>query len=104
MPTRGGPSKLNSFALKLVHLYAPTLVHWAHHSRDLRRPLSLRCISRSLRGETLPGFHPSKNRNIPCAVPVAVLGGFVVAVVGFIIVMVIAEWLWVDWFSHHDPC
>ena len=38
MPTRGGPSKLNSFALKLVHLYAPTLVHWAHHSRDPRRP------------------------------------------------------------------
>ena len=32
----------------------------------------------------------------------AVLGGFIGAVVGFVILMVIAEWSWVDWFSRHD--
>jgi hypothetical protein len=33
---------------------------------------------------------------------VAVLGGFVMGVVGFLVVLVIAEWLWVDWFADHD--
>jgi hypothetical protein len=32
----------------------------------------------------------------------AKLGGFIGALLGFILVMVIAEWQWVDWFGHHD--
>jgi len=33
---------------------------------------------------------------------VAFLGGVVGGVLGFIVVMVIAEWFFVNWFSHHD--
>jgi hypothetical protein len=32
----------------------------------------------------------------------AVFGGVVGGVIGFILVMVIAEWIWVDWFGRHD--
>jgi H+/Cl- antiporter ClcA len=31
-----------------------------------------------------------------------VLGGVIGGLLGFIIVLVIAEWQWVDWFGHHD--
>jgi hypothetical protein len=30
------------------------------------------------------------------------LGGVIGGVLGFIIVLVIAEWLFVNWFGHHD--
>jgi hypothetical protein len=36
------------------------------------------------------------------AVSVTVLGGVVGGVLGFIVLLVIAEWLYVDWFAHHD--
>jgi hypothetical protein len=32
-----------------------------------------------------------------------VFGGIVGGVLGFIILLVIAEWLFVDWFGRHDP-
>lgn len=32
----------------------------------------------------------------------AVLGGVIGGLLGFIIVLVIAEWLFVSWFGHHD--
>jgi hypothetical protein len=33
---------------------------------------------------------------------VSVRGGIIGGVLGFIVLLVIAEWLWVDWFGHHD--
>jgi hypothetical protein len=30
------------------------------------------------------------------------LGGVVGGLLGFTILMIVAEWLYVDWFSHHD--
>jgi predicted CDP-diglyceride synthetase/phosphatidate cytidylyltransferase len=33
---------------------------------------------------------------------VNVLGGVLGGFIGFVVVIVIAEWFWVDWFSDHD--
>jgi hypothetical protein len=33
---------------------------------------------------------------------VSVKGGVVGGVLGFIVLIIIAEWIFVDWFGHHD--